>query len=69
VLNKLHRPFVAHLIEGNYDTLPISSTSPKKSLSSAFVIRLKASPSLYGQRCNAKGEPFWFWSCPMAVNL
>jgi hypothetical protein len=30
---------------------------------------LKDSPSLFGQRCSAKDEPFLFWSCPMAVNL
>jgi hypothetical protein len=60
---------VIDVVEGNYDTLPIISTFPKKSLSSAFVIRLKAIPSLFGQRCSAKGEPFLFWSCPMAVNL
>jgi hypothetical protein len=28
VLDKLHRPFVAHLVKGNHHTLPIISTSP-----------------------------------------
>jgi hypothetical protein len=26
VLDELHRPFVAHVIEGSHDTLPIIST-------------------------------------------
>src|SRR5437762_1724280 len=26
VLNKLHRPFVTHIVKGNRDTLPITST-------------------------------------------
>jgi len=44
----LHQLAVWNRVKGNYDTLPIISTFPKESLSSAFVIRLKVSPLLFG---------------------
>jgi hypothetical protein len=38
---------VAHVVEGNHDTLPIISTFPRESPSSVLAIRLKASRSAF----------------------
>ena len=42
VLDELQPPFVRHVVERTYDTLPVISTSPKRSLLSALAIRSKA---------------------------
>src|SRR5260370_31108471 len=31
MLNKLHCPFVVHVVKGNHDTLPVTSTCPRES--------------------------------------
>jgi hypothetical protein len=42
VLDESHKPIVGKSIERTYDTLPVISTSPKRSLFSALAIRSKA---------------------------
>jgi hypothetical protein len=47
VLDKLEGPFVRHVVEGTYDTLPIITTSPRESPLSVPAIRSKANRSLF----------------------
>src|SRR2546425_2285698 len=58
MLDELHGPFVAQLIEGTYDTLLIISTSPRRSLLSACVIHSKADRSMLSARCIGKVGSF-----------
>ncbi|HEX8801790.1 MAG TPA: hypothetical protein VF772_24420, partial [Terriglobales bacterium] len=58
--HQLHQQFVIDGVKGNYDTLPIISTSPRESLLSALDIRSKADRSTFSGRCIAKVSSFSF---------
>jgi len=58
MLDELHQPFVRNRIEGTYDTLLIISTSPRRSLLSAFAIPSKADRSTFSGRCIGKVGSF-----------
>jgi hypothetical protein len=49
---------VRNRIEGTYDTLLIISTSPRRSLLSAFAIPSKADRSTFSGRCIGKVGSF-----------
>src|SRR5260370_28769302 len=51
---------MSHRIEGTYDTLPVISTSPRKSLSCALAIRSKADRLTFSVRCIGKVGYFSF---------
>jgi hypothetical protein len=50
MLDELDRPFVGEMIEGLYDTLPISRTFLRESRLSALAIRSKVNHSLFSER-------------------
>src|SRR5713226_5030091 len=52
--------FVVEIIEGTYDTLPVISTSPRRSLLSALAIHSKADRSTCSVRCIGKVGYFSF---------
>src|SRR5262249_54630526 len=63
------QPLMIDMVEGPYDTLPVISTSQRRSLLSALAILSKASRSTCLGLCIGKVGSCLFWSCPMAVNL
>ncbi len=54
VLDELHQPFVRNSIEGNRDTLPITSTCPRESPLFVLIIHLKVNRSPFLDRHIAK---------------
>lgn len=58
VLDKLHRPFVAHVVKGVYDTLPVIRTFLRESRLSVLVIRSKVNHSSFQSRCFRKVDGF-----------
>lgn len=56
--NLFQQQMMSDCVKGSYDTLPIISTSPRRSPLSALAIRSKADRSTFSGRCIGKVGSF-----------